>query len=113
MALSFVHAADFHLVAEAGALQHGVDTAAVLARAVSFLNLLRPSCVVAGGDLTSDGSEAAYRRLQELLAPLEVPVHFLLGNHDDVAAFRRVFRPGEEAAAPIRGSVDLGSARLL
>lgn len=113
MALSFVHAADFHLVAEAGALQYGVDTGAILARAVALLNALRPACVVAGGDLTSDGSEEAYRRLQVLLNPLEVPVHFLLGNHDDATAFRRVFRPGEAGAAPVRGSVSLGQARLL
>ncbi len=113
MALSFVHASDFHLVAEAGALQYGVDTCAILARAVSLLNALRPVCVVAGGDLTSDGSEAAYRRLQGLLAPLAAPVYFLLGNHDDASAFRRVFRPGAPAATPFRGSVGLEGARLL
>ncbi len=69
MPLSFVHAADFHLAAEAGALQHGVDTAAVLARAVSFLNVLRPACIVAGGDLTSDGSETAAELMVILSAP--------------------------------------------
>ena len=113
MPLSFVHAADFHLVAEAGALQYGVDTGAILARAVSLLGALRPACVVAGGDLASDGSEETYRRLQALLDPLAVPVHFLLGNHDDASAFRRVFRSGEAATTPLRGSAGLEGARLL
>jgi Icc protein len=105
MGFSFVHASDFHLGADASALQHGVDTGACLARAVSLINALRPALVVAGGDLVSDGSEEAYRRLQALLAPLEIPIHFLLGNHDDAANFRRVFPPVETAAAPARTRV--------
>ena len=54
MAYSIVHASDFHLAADANALQHGVDTGACLARAVSLLNDLRPALVEAGGDLVSD-----------------------------------------------------------
>ncbi|MBI4537661.1 MAG: metallophosphoesterase [candidate division NC10 bacterium] len=113
MPLSFVHASDFHLTAERGALQHGVDTGACLARAVPLLNALRPTVIVAGGDLASDGSEAAYRRLQALWGPLTAPIHFLLGNHDDAAAFRRVFRPGEAADAPLTGGVTLDGVRFL
>lgn len=113
MSRCFVQVSDFHISAEPGALQHGVDTAALLARAVPLLNDLAPAFVLACGDLASDGSEAAYRRLRELLAPLRAPVHFVLGNHDDRAAFRRVFRPQEPASdGPVTGAVTDGGVRL-
>jgi len=97
--LRFIHISDLHILGEAGMRQYGVDTAEILTRAVPMIQALTPDFVVASGDLVGDESEAAYRRLQRLLEPLRVPVHFLMGNHDDRPAFRRVFRPQEAASA--------------
>lgn len=97
--LSFLHISDLHIVAEEGRRQHGADTAAILRQAVPMMNALRPDFIVASGDLISDESEESYRRLKSLLAPLRAPLHFMMGNHDDRAAFRRVFRPDEPVSA--------------
>ncbi|HYZ32469.1 MAG TPA: metallophosphoesterase, partial [Crenalkalicoccus sp.] len=43
------------------------------------------------GDLTRDGEPEAYARLAALLAPLPFPVHLMMGNHDDRAAFAAAF----------------------
>ena len=102
MILTFLHISDLHILADEGRRQYGVDTAAVLRQAVSTMSALRPDFVVASGDLISDESEESYRRLKALLQPLQAPVHFLMGNHDDRAAFRRVFQPEMPASAEPR-----------
>jgi Icc protein len=97
--LRFVHVSDLHILADPGRRQHGVDAAAVLGQAIPLINRLRPDFVVASGDLVSDELEDSYRRLQDLLGPLEAPIHLLMGNHDSRPAFRRVFHPDVPATA--------------
>ena len=112
--LRFVHLSDLHILGESGRRQYGLDTAEILTRAVPLLQRLAPDFIVASGDLISDESEAAYRRLRQLLEPLRVPVHFLMGNHDDRCAFRRVFRPHETATAePVTEAFEQGGRRFL
>ena len=112
--LSFLHLSDLHIVAEDERRQYGVDTAAILRQAVPMMNALRPDFIVASGDLISDESEESYRRLQTLLQPVETPVHFLMGNHDDRAAFRRVFRPDAPSSAdPVFEAFERGGVRFL
>ncbi|HSB72028.1 MAG TPA: phosphodiesterase [Candidatus Methylomirabilis sp.] len=93
--LSFIQISDLHILADDDRPQYGAKTAGILRQAVPLLNALRPDFIIASGDLVSDESEESYRRLQALLSPLTPPTHFMLGNHDDRAAFRRVFRPAE------------------
>jgi 3',5'-cyclic-AMP phosphodiesterase len=45
-----------------------------------------PDAVIVTGDLTQLGEPGEYDRVRELLAPLEMPVHTLPGNHDVRAA---------------------------
>lgn len=47
-----------------------------------------PDAIVVTGDLTQLGEPGQYARVRELLAPLEMPVHTLPGNHDVRAALR-------------------------
>jgi len=42
----------------------------------------QPDLVLLTGDLSQDGTPKSYRRLQEMLAPLGIPVYWLPGNHD-------------------------------
>jgi len=111
---SFLHVSDLHILADADRQQHGADTTAILRQAIPMMNALRPDFIIASGDLISDESQESYRRLQCLLEPLPVPVHFLMGNHDDRAAFRRVFRPNDTPSAdPVCEAFEHGESRFL
>jgi 3',5'-cyclic-AMP phosphodiesterase len=99
MTFSFLHVSDLHIVAKEDRRQYGTDTAAILRQAIPMMNAVRPDFIVASGDLISDESEESYRRLKALLQPVEAPIHFLMGNHDDRTAFRRVFQPDAPSSA--------------
>ena len=76
---------DPHIVPK-GTLAYGrVDTGHMLQRCVQkILALPRlPDAVVATGDLTDHGTLDEYELLAELLAPLQMPVYLVAGNHDD------------------------------
>jgi Icc protein len=112
--LRFLHISDLHILAEDGPRQFGADTTAILRQVVPMMNALRPDFIVASGDLVSDESEASYRQLRRLLEPVEAPIHFMMGNHDDRAAFRRVFRPDEPPSAdPVCEAFERGGVRFL
>jgi 3',5'-cyclic AMP phosphodiesterase CpdA len=51
----------------------------------------RPDALVATGDLTDHGAPDEYAHLAELLAPLQMPVYLLAGNHDDRNALQAAF----------------------
>jgi len=84
---------DLHILPE-GELAFGhVDTASCLARAVARLRALdpRPDLVVATGDLVHAGDAAEYAHLRRLLAPLDLPLFLLPGNHDSRSALVAAF----------------------
>ena len=94
---------DLHVAvpgSEADAVQNG---AVGLANAVAHLNGLepRPAVVVASGDLVSVGTASEYNRLRDLLAPLEIPIYLLPGNHDDRELLRQAF--ADHAYLPRQG----------
>ncbi len=47
-----------------------------------------PAAILATGDLSEDESRGAYQAFADMLAPFELPVHCLPGNHDDPACMR-------------------------
>ncbi len=47
--------------------------------------------VIITGDLTHKGDIASYERIRDLLVPLKLPVHLLVGNHDHRENFLKVF----------------------
>ncbi len=70
------------------------DTAQYLGRAVAAFNALapRPDIAVVTGDLVEHGEPAEYEHLRSLLAPLQMPVLLIPGNHDGREALRMAFR---------------------
>ena len=68
-------------------------SAAALAVAVDAIAALDPPpvAVLFTGDIAASGRADEYARVRELLAPLEMPVHPLMGNHDDRDALRAAF----------------------
>lgn len=111
---SFLHISDLHILGEEARRQHGADTGAILRQAIPLVNALQPDFLIASGDLISDESEESYRRLQTLLQAVEAPIRFLMGNHDDRAAFRQVFRPDEvPSAEPVCEAFEVAGVRFL
>jgi 3',5'-cyclic AMP phosphodiesterase CpdA len=91
------------------------DPVAGLASAVAAVRALdpAPAAVVVTGDLADHGADSEYEQLLGLLEPLEVPVHLLVGNHDDRAALRRhVDLPGE-GDEPLQYAVQIGPLRIV
>lgn len=78
---------DLHVHDADAAIDSLVDANATLADAVHYLTTMvpRPDVVVATGDLTDDGTPTQYAVLRELLAPLDVPLYLVPGNHDERA----------------------------
>jgi Icc protein len=98
---------DLHIKAP-GALAYGkVDTAATLVRCVAELNRLspRPDLVVISGDLADTPTAAEYEHLTALLAPLQIPLVAIPGNHDDRTLMR--------AALPQDGVTAQGALNLM
>lgn len=53
-----------------------------------------PDLMIISGDMIETGNHWAYNRLKELLAPIEIPYYFAMGNHDDRLSFEDVFKTG-------------------
>lgn len=81
-----------------------------LERAVARAVAQKPDAVVLTGDLSEDASPDSYRRLVELIQPLDCPVYWLPGNHDDPATAASIFDPAGFGRGP---ELELGGWRVL
>ncbi|MEV7828488.1 phosphodiesterase [Microbacterium enclense] len=104
-----LHLSDTHLRAGGTPLYDDVDSEAYLARAVAAIegSGIRPNALVFTGDLADFGETDAYERVRALVEPLAerlaTRVVWVMGNHDDRAAFRASLLPGDDAdpTAPV------------
>lgn len=93
MNTTFIQITDTH-IREPGRLAYRrLDTSTYLQRAVQSIvsRPLPPAAVVLTGDLTDFGRHEEYRHLENLLAPLTMPVYLLPGNHDSRQNLRQAF----------------------
>ncbi len=85
-AITLIQLSDSHVRAVPGSRQRGRDCHETLAAVVAQVRSRESAdAVLATGDLSDDGSAAAYHRLRALYRRLGVPVYALTGNHDDPA----------------------------
>ncbi|MEU0539638.1 metallophosphoesterase [Nocardia sp. NPDC005978] len=84
------HLSDPHLRADALSAAPAAGLHLALGRVLSLDP--RPDCVVITGDLVEFGHRAAYDQLRELLERFPLPIHLVVGNHDDPDAVRRRIR---------------------
>jgi len=87
------HITDLHIKLP-GKLAYGiVDSADFLKRCVNALQSLdpQPDLIVVTGDLVDTGDAAEYAHLQQLLAPLQIPLLVVPGNHDERESMRFSF----------------------
>jgi Icc protein len=105
--LTFIHFSDTHIV-RPGVRLRDIDTIETLRQVVATVNGLnpQPAFVVIGGDLVSPDVEpevkartrnltvrdyeTSYAIFDSLVGQLNVPVHYVIGNHDRRVPFRRV-----------------------
>lgn len=89
--MKFIHLTDTHVIGE-GEL-YGQDPAARLRAAVDTINAEHSDAdfVVLTGDMTHWGDAAAYARFSREIKKLNMPVHLMVGNHDDTTAFFAAF----------------------
>jgi len=113
--IKFIHLTDTHQV-RPGILLYDLDPRQRLDAAVASIVREHPDAafVAVTGDLAHWGEPQAYQGLRQALEPLPMPVHLLLGNHDDRSAFRAAF---PQAPADAEGFVqfvfDAGELRLV
>ena len=84
---------DTHIRRKGKLLHHMVNPGKRLRRAVERLCEMepRPDVVLATGDLTESGKRREYKRLRDLLAPLQMPLYVIPGNHDRREPMREAF----------------------
>jgi 3',5'-cyclic-AMP phosphodiesterase len=86
----FIHLTDLHVGAPDIVDDHLFsDTSATLSRVLEMIGRMdqKPSFIVASGDLTNRGDADSYRQLKRLMAAIDLPVVYALGNHDTRAGF--------------------------
>lgn len=110
--VTLVQLTDSHLFAHEEGKLLGLTTQDSLQRVVQLVRQNEGDdidLILATGDLAQDGSVAAYDRFDTLTAPLEVPLAWTVGNHDDARAMQERSL-GERWVGPI---VDLGAWRIV
>lgn len=86
---------DFHARPAGVRAYGGIDTNAMLRRAVAAIASLdpRPDCVIATGDLTDCGLAEEYDQVAAALAALPMPAFVIPGNHDRREVLRACLAP--------------------
>lgn len=90
--MKVVQISDLHLVSPGMGL-HGLDPEDRLSSAIAAINRHHADaefCIITG-DLADAGDPEAYRLLKRHLQKLEMPVHLMIGNHDNRQIFTNEF----------------------
>ncbi len=110
--LRVLHLTDIHLFADPARRWGQAHPAAALEQVLDAIvaDEWRPDLALVTGDLSDDGSDAAYEQLRDALAVLKVPAYVVPGNHDAAEPMRRAF-----AAGPVRWvrSAEVGAWRIV
>ena len=94
---------DFHISLPGERMDEMFRTASFLETAVKHICSLEPSpdVVLATGDLVDKAIPEEYERLRNILAPIDVPIYVIPGNHDDRGEMRKTF--GDLGYLPTEG----------
>ncbi|AXI53358.1 3',5'-cyclic adenosine monophosphate phosphodiesterase CpdA (plasmid) [Pseudoseohaeicola sp. NH-UV-7] len=100
---------DTHIVRPERLVSGQLDTAASLRKLVSRIKQIKPQlgsidAVLVTGDLTDDGAPESYAHFKSLMAPLQLPLFVIPGNHDRRAPMRAAF--AEHSYLPRSGKLN-------
>ena len=92
----FLHISDTHISSHNRPVAGRLDTEALLKQLINRLLSAREQwgqidALLATGDISDDGSADSYERFKSLVAPLELPVYVIPGNHDAREPMRNAF----------------------
>jgi Icc protein len=89
--MRIAHISDFHLPTKPGQRLNGALPDANLIETVAVLKLQspKPDLIVLGGDLLEDGQKGNYEAIVDLFKDVQVPLHTVAGNHDDLKALKK------------------------
>ncbi|MFK7871403.1 MAG: phosphodiesterase [Roseobacter sp.] len=115
---TLLHLTDTHIVAEGALVSGRLDTGDALARLVARLAGLRDQIghvdgIIVTGDLSDDGSAESYARFKALMAPLQLPLHVIPGNHDARGAMRAAFTDQFPDHGPLHWTREIGTIRMI
>ena len=87
---------DTHIVPDGCLVSGKLDTAKSLQKLCAHILEIQEhigpiDALLVSGDLTDDGTSESYTRFQELMAPLNLPVLVVPGNHDKREPMRAAF----------------------
>ncbi len=116
-----LHVSDTHLRSAGSTLFDTIDTRERLERAVAAMETAgtRPDALVFTGDIADLGETAAYDAVRAVVDPfaqrIGARVIWVMGNHDDRAAFRSGLLDGPDAvgAAPVDRVDELDGLRVV
>ena len=89
-----IQVSDCHVPQNPATLYRGLNADRNLASLLPAMRHWQPDLILLTGDVSEDGSAAAYGRVSAHLSTVGAPVLALPGNHDDPAVMRRYFLAG-------------------
>lgn len=109
---------DTHIVADGAIVSNRLDTFAALDRLIDRIMSIRHQigtvdAVLVTGDLSDDGSPQSYERFKTLLAPLDLPLLVIPGNHDARVPMRVAFADQFTQDGPLDWVTQVGDLRII
>ena len=94
--VSFVHLSDTHIGPTKEYGRHGKISYPAAAKAIEVINNLpvKPDFVIHTGDVTTDPTPEAYALAVELFSQIEVPIYYVVVNHDTAEFIRNTLAMG-------------------
>jgi 3',5'-cyclic-AMP phosphodiesterase len=114
-----LHLSDTHLLARDGRLYDRVDSQRHLAELFEQIEQSegRPEALIFTGDLADKGEPEAYDRLRQIVEPvaerLGAEVIWVMGNHDERAAFRTHLLGEVGTTRPVDRVYDINGLRII
>ena len=114
-----LHLSDTHLLGGGSRLYNAVDAQAHLQQLLDELEISegRPEALIFTGDLADRGEPDAYDRLRRMVEPvaarLGAQVIWVMGNHDNRAAFREQLFAEPASTRPIDRVYDVNGLRVI
>lgn len=96
----FVHITDTHIGPDKDYIRHDSVSYPKAEKLIELINTLpqQPDFVIHTGDVVTDPDPTSYALAADLFARLEVPIYYIVGNHDTAADIRRWLPMGPHEA---------------